>query len=185
MYYLIPYQESVFLYVSKTLPSPNYLYLYCICVVGIPGLKESVQIGIIYERKPVRFMCNHCCLCRRRPIPSRLSNELFDWPIGKTESQSKIVFKGQLWSVLQTPHADYCTVQQFIGSAIDRQAHFNSEKYIILKFDSIKQKNTLYYRIKHPYNSVPKLIFFSFVLNIYLWGSPVRTHIPLMCVGHE
>ena len=27
----------------------------------------------------------------------------------------------------------------------------------------------------NPYNSVTKL-FFSFVLKIYLWGSPVRTH---------
>jgi hypothetical protein len=33
-------------------------------------------------------------------MPSRLSNALFDWPIGKTESQSEIVFKGQLESVL-------------------------------------------------------------------------------------
>ena len=35
---------------------------------------------------------------------------------------------------------------RILHSAIDRQAHFNSEKYIpvILKFDSIKQKNTLY-----------------------------------------
>ena len=32
-------------------------------------------------------------------IPSRLNNELFDWPIGKTESQSEIVFKGQLGSL--------------------------------------------------------------------------------------
>jgi hypothetical protein len=46
------------------------------------------------------FMHSHCCLCRRRPIPSQLNNELFDWPIGKTESQSEIVFKGQLGSVL-------------------------------------------------------------------------------------
>ena len=27
----------------------------------------------------------------------------------------------------------------------------------------------------NPYNSVTKF-FFSFVLKIYLWGSPVRTH---------
>ena len=95
--------------------------------------------------------CSHCCLCRRRPIPSRLNNKLFNWPIGKTESQSEIVFKGQLGSVLQTPHAEYCTVQQFIGSAINRQAHFNSEKYIILRFDSIKQKNTLHQVINCTY----------------------------------
>ena len=66
----------------------------------INDFKESVQIGIIYGRKPVRFMCSHSCLCRRRPIPSRLNNESFDWPIGKTERQSEIVFKGQLESVL-------------------------------------------------------------------------------------
>ena len=71
-------------------------------------------------------------------IPSRLNNELFDWPIGKTESQSEIVFKGQLGS----SRAEYCSAIVH-WSAIDRQAHFNSEKYIILKFDSIKQKNTL------------------------------------------
>ena len=35
IYYLIPYQESVFLYVSKTLPSPNYLYLYCMHLLGL------------------------------------------------------------------------------------------------------------------------------------------------------
>ena len=27
-----------------------------------------------------------------------------------------------------------------------------------------------------PYNSVTKFFFFSFVLKIYLWGSPVHTH---------
>ena len=81
-YYHITLPRKCFLYVSKTLPSTNYLYLY-----------------YIYGRKPVRFMCSHCCLCRRRPIPSRLNNELFDWPIGKTESQSEIVFKGQLGSL--------------------------------------------------------------------------------------
>jgi hypothetical protein len=47
-------------------------------------------------------MCSHCCLYCRRPIPSRLSNELFDWPIGKTESQSEIMFKGQLGSLITT-----------------------------------------------------------------------------------
>ena len=117
----------------------------------ITGFKESVQIGIIYGWKPVRFMCSHCCLYRRRQIPNRLNNELLDWSIGKTVSQSEIVFKGQLGSVLQTPRAEYCTVQQFIGSAIDRQAHFNSEKYIILKLYSIKQKNTLYQVIIRDY----------------------------------
>ena len=66
----------------------------------INDFKESVQIGIIYGRKPVRFMCSHSCLCRRRPIPSRLNNKLFDSPIGKTESQSEFVFKGQLGWVL-------------------------------------------------------------------------------------
>ena len=77
----------------------------------ITGFKESVQIGIIYGWKPVRFMCSHCCLCRRRQIPCRLNNELFDWSIDKTESLSEIVFKGQLGSVLETPRAEYCTVQ--------------------------------------------------------------------------
>jgi hypothetical protein len=56
----------------------------------ITGFKESVQIGIIYGWKPVRFMCSHCCLCRRRQIPCRLNNELFDWSIGKTVSQSAV-----------------------------------------------------------------------------------------------
>ena len=42
----------------------------------------------------------------------------------------------------------------------------------------------------NPYNSVTKYVFFSFVLKIYLWESPVlgstHTYIPLlMCVGHE
>ena len=97
MYYLIPYQESVFLYVNKTLPSPNYLYLLAFNKYSILTLS--------------RFMCSHGCLCRGRPIPSQLNNELFDWPIDKTESQSEIVFKGQLGSVLYTPRAEYCTVQ--------------------------------------------------------------------------
>ena len=85
----------------------------------------------------------------------RINNELFNWPIGKTESQSEFMFKGQLASVLYTPRAEYYTVQQFIGSAIDRQA-YNSEKYIIQKFDSIKQKNTLYQVIKHIMNKTCK-----------------------------
>jgi hypothetical protein len=33
---------------------------------------------------------------------------------------------------------------RILHSAIDRQAYCNSEKYIILKFNSIKEKNTLY-----------------------------------------
>ena len=41
----------------------------------------------------------------------RINNELFDWPIGKTESQSEFMFKGQLASVLYTPRAEYYTVQ--------------------------------------------------------------------------
>ena len=135
----------------------------------INDFKESVQIGIIYGRKPVRFMCSHSCLCRRRPIPSRLNNKLFDSQIGKTESQSEFVFKGQLGWVLQTPRTKYYTVQQCIGSAIDRQAHFNSEKYTILKFDSITQKNTLYQVIilidcrSNLFNNGHKYAYTSFI----------------------
>ena len=129
----MPYQERVF-FMSEKHYQVLIIYIY------------TAYISLAFNKYSILTLFH---TCRRRPIPSRLNNELFDQPIGKTESQSEIVFKGQLGSVLQTPRAEYCTVQQFIGSAIDRQAHFNSEKYMILKFDSIKQKNTLYQVIKY------------------------------------